>query len=121
MRLLADENIQTSTVRMLQDHGHDVVSIREAGLAGAPDGLVFRRAQADDRVVLTFNMDFADLRELAEMNHSGIIRLRVSDQRAAHLHPILQAALSHLAATDLRNVLVTISDQRTRVRKTGAP
>jgi predicted nuclease of predicted toxin-antitoxin system len=118
MRLLADENIQAVTIRFLQGLGHDVIGVSQLGLAGMADEAVFRLAQTEGRVLLTFNMDFADLRDLAGKEHPGIIRLRVSDQRAAHLHPVLEGAIHHLALTDTKNGLVTVSDQRTRIRKT---
>ena len=120
MRLLADENIQAVTVRFLQSLGHDVQSVMGAGLKSADDDSVFDHAQAEGRVLLTFNADFADLRELARKNHCGVIRLRVSNQRAAYLHPVLEKALTCFADSDLRNTLVTLADRRTRVRKTSS-
>jgi hypothetical protein len=64
-------------------------------------------------VLMTYNEDFADIRELAGKHHSGIIRLRVSNQRAA--------AIDHIRGLDLCDSLVTVSDSRVRIRKTYSP
>ena len=73
LRLLVDEDTQSRwLVRLLRDAGHDVATVSELGLQGRPDPDVLARAIADDRMVLTRNVD--DFRELhmADANHSGI-------------------------------------------------
>ena len=60
MRLLADENIQTATVRFLAGLGHDVQRLDDAGLKSAVDEKIFAHAQNERRILLTFNVDFVD-------------------------------------------------------------
>jgi len=118
MRLLVDENLQEPTLAFLRDLGHDVRGIKEEGLRGAADPEIFGRATQTERVLLTYNVDFVDLRKLAGERHHGIIRLRVSNQRISFMHPILRAALERVAGLDLTDTLVTVSDKRVRIRKT---
>jgi predicted nuclease of predicted toxin-antitoxin system len=119
MQLLADENIQQPTVRFLQDRGWDIQWIPDEGLSGADDARVFEHAQKEHRALLTYNADFVDVRALEASRHSGIIRLRFSNQRQDFVHPHLLAAFEQLRHTDLRDTLVTITDERIRRRKTG--
>ena len=70
--------------------------------------------------MVTYNADFVDLRALAAVHHHGIIRLRLRDQRLASVHPILQAALAELSGHDLHDTLVTVTNQRIRIRHTFA-
>ena len=121
MRIFADENIQTPTIRFLQDLGYDAEGVKDVGLQSEVDPVIFDYAQREQRVLLTFNADFVDLRDLAKKEHAGIIRLRITNQRVVYVHPILQAALRRLGEIDLKNTLVTVSDRRTRVRKTSSP
>jgi predicted nuclease of predicted toxin-antitoxin system len=118
MQLLADENVQQPTVRLLQDRGWDVRWIPDEGLAGADDVRVFGHAQEGRRTLLTYNADFVDVRALAAGRHFGIIRLRFSNQRRDFVHLHLLAALEQLRNEDLGDTLVTIADDRIRVRKT---
>lgn len=120
MQLLADENIQQPTVRFLQDRGWDIRWIPDEGLSGADDASVFTYAQKGCRALLTYNADFVDVRVLDASSHSGIIRLRFSNQHQDFVHPHLLAALEQLRHADLRDTLVTITDERIRLRKTGA-
>ena len=118
MQLLADENIQQVTARFLQERGWDVLCAAEEGLCGASDDCVFEHAQRQQRILLTYNAHFADIRELAAHRHHGVIRLRYSNQRVDFVHAHLLAAYDHLKNQDLRNTLVTLSDDRIRIRKT---
>ena len=45
-------------------------------MAGMADESVLSYAIAEDRVLLTFNADFADVRKLNAIDHPCIIRLR---------------------------------------------
>ena len=60
MRVLADENFPGPVVRALRQSGHDVVWVKEV-MAGAGDRTVLERAQAEGRVVATFDKDFGEL------------------------------------------------------------
>jgi predicted nuclease of predicted toxin-antitoxin system len=119
MQLLADENIQQPTVRFLQDRGWDIRWIPDEGLSGADDASVFGHAKKMCRALLTYNADFVDVRALEASHHSGIIRLRFSNQRQDFVHPHLLAALERLRHEDPCDTLVTITDERIWLRKTG--
>lgn len=59
MRFLADENFPYDAVAALRDAGHDVVWIREA-VPGISDEDVLKRAEAEERILLTFDKDFGE-------------------------------------------------------------
>lgn len=60
VRFLANENIPFSAVRFLQENGKDVVWVGDV-LRGATDDSVLERAQAEGRVILTFDRDYGEL------------------------------------------------------------
>lgn len=60
MNLLANENFPRSAVEALRASGHDVVWAR-TDMTGATDAEVLARAQADGRVLLSFDKDFGEL------------------------------------------------------------
>ncbi|MDQ3521278.1 MAG: DUF5615 family PIN-like protein [Gemmatimonadota bacterium] len=60
IRLLADENFPLPSVRLLRKAGYDVGAIAEEA-PGAPDPEVLFRANAQGRVLLTFDRDFGEL------------------------------------------------------------
>ncbi len=60
MKFLANENFPQAAVVALRQDGHDVLWAR-TDLPGTDDDDILRRAQAEDRVLLTFDKDFGDL------------------------------------------------------------
>jgi len=120
MRIFCDQNIMVETVTFLRQQGHDVISARDVGLAVAPDEEVMAFAIAKDRVLLTYNADFSDIRLFPVGTHAGIIRLRVVQQTAEALHPVLLRVLGALADRDLSGKLITITKTAIRIRGLGS-
>ena len=75
-KLLADENIDQGVVQFLRDRGFDVIHVAEAGLYGATDVDLLRRAVSEDRVVVTHDRDFGTLAVFAGEPIVGIVYLR---------------------------------------------
>ena len=60
MRLCANENVPGECVAVLRQRGHEVLWIREVA-RGSGDEAVLARAQADARLLITFDKDFGEL------------------------------------------------------------
>lgn len=72
-KLLLDENVSPAIARRLNDLNIDAYHARDRGLSGAPDHVLWRRALAEGRTVVTINVrDFVRLAERSEP-HPGII------------------------------------------------
>jgi predicted nuclease of predicted toxin-antitoxin system len=73
LRLLLDENVSPSTVRPLFAVGHDVYHLRDRGLIGQPDHVIWRRAIDESRILVTINaLDFVRLAAREEL-HGGLV------------------------------------------------
>jgi predicted nuclease of predicted toxin-antitoxin system len=67
MRFLADMGVSRKTVQALRDKQHEVVHLSEVGLHRLADDQILLKAFQEKRIVLTFDLDFADL--LASGSH----------------------------------------------------
>ncbi len=77
MRFLANENFPLDAVKALRQLGHDVVWIRTES-PGITDPEVLSRAQAENRILLTFDKDFGELAFRANLPSTvGIILFRI--------------------------------------------
>ena len=75
MRILADESVEGEVVARLRSEGHDVAYVPETS-AGIRDDEVLRRANAENRVLLTEDKDFGDLAFFYGSRSLGIVLLR---------------------------------------------
>jgi predicted nuclease of predicted toxin-antitoxin system len=115
MRLLLDMNLPPEMASWLRSEGHDAVHLRELHLFAAPDRDVFAHAAMDDRIVVTFDLDFGDLAGAAGSASPGVALLRLKSPRKAHLRERLRAALAFRGTTLALGTIVLVEDARIRV------
>lgn len=48
-------------VEWLRADGHDAVHLRDEGLQKLANGIIFQKALAEQRIVLTFDLDFGEI------------------------------------------------------------
>lgn len=83
MRFLIDANLPRSTIALLLSFGHQVEFARDIGLAAAPDEDIAARARTTGAVLLTRDLDFADVRRYPPGDYDGIVVVRVPDDAIA--------------------------------------
>lgn len=114
MRALADENVPRSAVESLRSAGHDVAWIRQDA-AGSADDAVFKRAQQEDRVLLTFDKDFGELAfRAARTAASGIILFRLGATNAQDLARRVVAAT--VSRSEWRGLFAVVTNAAIRIR-----
>jgi predicted nuclease of predicted toxin-antitoxin system len=83
MRFLADMGVATSTVRALVAAGHDAVRLSPLGLQRLADDQILVKARDEKRIVITFDLDFADLPALGLFDSPSVVIFRLHDQTPA--------------------------------------
>ncbi len=76
MRFLADMGVSNRVVEWLRSKGHDSVHLRDEKLHRLPNGLIFQKAVQEDRIVLTFDLDFAEITALSKGNRCHRISVK---------------------------------------------
>jgi Trk K+ transport system NAD-binding subunit len=89
---LADENFEDAVAHALAALGHDVLTVRDAGLLQTPDPAVLAAAAAAGRIVLTHDHDYHVLHK-SGVPHAGIVYASV-DYDFAALATRIHAALA---------------------------
>lgn len=96
--------------------GHDAVHAAALHLDRAPDREILARAAAEDRIVVTADLDFPRLLAMASADRPGLILLRgaFSESRAIER---LARTLAVVPTADLSTCLVVIEPWRIRRRR----
>src|SRR5579871_6792951 len=77
----------------LRENGHDAVHLREQGLQRLADDAIFAKAAIEERIVLTFDLDFTEIVAVSTSKTSAIV-FRLRDTRTDHVI----ARLAHVIA-----------------------
>lgn len=86
-------------------------------MGGRPDHEVYEAAQGEDRIPVTFDLDFCDIRAYPPASHVGIWILRPRTQSIANASALLQRALSVLESEPVQGRIWIIEPERVRIRE----
>ena len=122
MRVKLEENLPHAPCARLVALGWDVHDVYDEGLDGAVDAVVQAACEAEDRVLLTLDMDFTDTRRYDPSRSPGVIVLRPHDQSIRSVLQCLEAAVRALSVQRVRAALWIVEPERLRIRDhpTGA-
>jgi predicted nuclease of predicted toxin-antitoxin system len=111
-----------STAPALRQAGYSAEDVRDSGLRGHDDQVVFDNAQVRGAIIVTADKDFASILRFPLGSHSGIIVVRVPDELPTHvMNRELLRALTELDGEDLTGCLVIVELGRIRVRRPLMP
>jgi predicted nuclease of predicted toxin-antitoxin system len=72
--------VSLTTVEALRAANHDAVHLRDEGLIRLPDPDIVRKALAEGRIVLTFDLDFGDILAIARGEAPSVVIFRLRNQ-----------------------------------------
>ena len=83
MRLKLDENLSRSAAELCRAAGHDVMTVRDQGLQGAPDEKVFAVSARESRALVTLDRDLGQVLRFPPSSSAGIVIIEAGP-RATH-------------------------------------
>ncbi|MGC9347219.1 MAG: DUF5615 family PIN-like protein [Anaerolineae bacterium] len=116
MKFLADMGLARSTTAFLRAQGHDAVHLRDQGLQRLSDQEIVDKARAENRVILTHDLDFGRIIALSGVGVPSVITFRLADMRPVEVNRYLGQILARLATELEIGALVSVSEGSIRVR-----
>jgi predicted nuclease of predicted toxin-antitoxin system len=116
MRILADMGVSMRVVQWLRQQGHEVKHLREEGLHRMPNGEIFTKAISENRVIMTFDLDFGEIVALTRGQNASVILFRLRNTRTVHLVNRLASVLEQSTDALQKGAVVVVEESRHRVR-----
>ncbi|WP_017319094.1 DUF5615 family PIN-like protein [Mastigocladopsis repens] len=117
MKFLADMGISLRTVAWLRDAGYDTVYLREEDLQRLPDDEILLKARTEGRIVLTVDLDFAQLLAVGGETLPSVILFRLGNENYETIHERLTKVLSQCRQDLETGAIVSVSNETFRVRR----
>ena len=76
MKLKIDENLPADCAVLLRNAGFEADTVADQDLPGADDAVIASRSRSEDRVLVTLDLDFANVLAYPPAQHAGMIVLR---------------------------------------------
>lgn len=116
MKFKLDENLPQSVALALRGMGLDAHTVAQERLAGADDDAVLRASVGEGRILVTLDLDFADIRAYPPGSHSGIWVIRPARQTFQAIEALVMAGIRLSASEPTPGALWIIDPQHVRIR-----
>lgn len=117
MRFLADMGVSNRVVEWLVANGHEATHLRDEGLQRLPNGLIFQKALVEQRVVLTFDLDFGDILAGCNQDWASVVLFRLADATTENVIARLNIVLLNFADDLAQGAIIVVEQSRCRVRR----
>lgn len=116
MKFKFDENLPTDLGEILRKDGHDAHSVHDESLSGATDLTISKVCQDEQRILITLDLDFAQIQHFPPEEHHGIIVLRLARQDRDRILALIPRLLALLKTEPIERRLWIVDEHRTRIR-----
>ena len=111
-----DENLPLEVTELLRSRGHDATSVEEQNLGGVKDERLAMVCRQESRVLVTLDLDFADIRTYRPEDYPGIVVIRLGRQDRDALLGATERLIAVMAELSPEGRLLIIEDRRVRSR-----
>jgi predicted nuclease of predicted toxin-antitoxin system len=117
LKFKIDENLPQEVCALLQEASYDALSVLDQALGGADDPQVFQVCQKEQRVLVTLDVDFANIQAYPPQSTAGIIVLRLTRQDKPYVLNMIQNLLPILEQETPARTLWIVEEERIRIRR----
>jgi len=116
MKFKIDENLPLEIAELLWTVGYDALTVIEQELRGEGDALISETCLREGRVLVTLDLDFADVRVYPPQQFPGFMVLRVRQQDKHHLIAVFRRVIALIEQEPVEHHLWIIEENRVRIR-----
>jgi predicted nuclease of predicted toxin-antitoxin system len=117
VKLKLDENWSRQLKPALSALQHDVLTVEDQGLLSPPDPVVAVAAKSEGRMLLTLDLEFADLRKYPPGSHPGRVLFRPKSFGPLAVNRFVEEFVQTTDLQFLEGCVVIVEPSRVRVRR----
>ncbi len=113
---LADMGVSLKTTKWLREMGYDSVHLREQDLHRLADEFIIKKAREENRIILTFDLDFAKLMAVSNEKLPSLIIFRLENQKSFNQILKLESIIDQCTLSLLNGAIISVDETGYRVR-----
>ncbi|GAB4505099.1 MAG: hypothetical protein Fur0043_20940 [Anaerolineales bacterium] len=112
-----DEDLPRSATAFLRAQGYDALSVAEQQMGGWKDAPLWKAVQSENRLLITADKGFADIRIHPPGTHAGVLSLRPAEDGIRPLLALLQSVLRVYHLEHLAGLVTVVTPRGIRIRR----
>jgi predicted nuclease of predicted toxin-antitoxin system len=116
MKIKLDENISRHLKIVVNQKGHEAITVEDEGLLGKTDVEVGAVAKSEGRMLFTLDVEFSNLRKFPPGSHPGIVLFRPQSMGPLSVNRFVTQFLEGTDLTSLYGCIVIVDPTRIRIR-----
>ncbi len=116
MKLKLDENLSRHLKPVLIGLGHDVMTAADENLLSHPDTEIAQAANEEQRMLMTLDIEFADLRKYPPGSHPGVILFRLLSLSPLSVNSFVTDFVRRTDLSKLASCVAVVDPVHVRVR-----
>lgn len=114
-----DENLPIEAANLFNEFGYDAETVLSEGLQGSTDVALINVCKREGRILITFDLDFSDVRVYSPGAVPGIIVVRLADQSIDITLSVLKKIVSAMKEESPAGKLWIADEKKIRIRENG--
>jgi predicted nuclease of predicted toxin-antitoxin system len=111
-----DENLPVEIAELISSAGHDAKTVHDQQLQGVEDSVLMKKCDSENRILITLDTDFSDIRTYPPREHEGIIVLKLGNQSKKHVVELFQTVLRLIKKEPIEKRLWIVEETVVRIR-----
>lgn len=116
MKFKIDQNLPVECAATLIEAGHDAMTVYDQGLAGAADEQVVAVCIAEDRILITSDLDLSDITHYPPAASPGYVVYRSRRQGKASMIALTKRLITLFGQHEITGRLWILEQNRLRIR-----
>lgn len=116
MQIKLDENMPVEAVVAFQNASYQADTVGDEQLAGHVDSSIALVCKRENRILITLDLDFSDIRHYPPEEYPGIIVLRPAIQNRGTILRLVENVVTLLAAHPIHHQLWVVNETGLRIR-----
>jgi predicted nuclease of predicted toxin-antitoxin system len=117
VRFKIDENLPEELSQLFRKAGWDSLSVVDQQLSGAQDPRLAEVCRAEQRILVTFDRGFSNIRAYPPTDNPGMIVFRLKSQDKISVLAVAERLVGALKDRKLNNELWIVHEDRIRIRR----
>ncbi len=115
MKIKLDENFGISVKNLFAQNGFNVFAVRDENLQGVFDEKLFNVCKAEQRILVTLDLDFSDIKRFNHKESSGIVIIRPPKGIKYNIIlEMIEQLINYMKTEEIKNDLLIVEYGRLR-------